>query len=144
MSTHKTRRCNKRKTRKSSTWVNMLSLLNMQDASCVLHQSNASNRSMYTQHWASCQKSERPLCIRNSHQLVRKNYMEPLHSEITGTSCLTESALSSCSRQRLIVMSFTDPCTPPDKLREERRGDGKRCLIIARIYNELCFIIYAK
>lgn len=93
--THKNPRCNTRKTRKSSTWVNMLSLLNMQDASCVLHQSNASNRSMYTQHWASCQKSERPLCIRNSHQLVRKNYTEPLHSEITGTSCLTMSAHAS-------------------------------------------------
>lgn len=139
MRTHKNPRCNTRKTRKSSTWVNMLSLLNMQDASCVLHQSNASNRSMYTQHWASCQKSERPLCIRNSHQLVRKNYTEPLHSEITRHILFD----SERSRQRLIVMSFTDPCTPPDKL----RGVGGwwwQNLIIARIYNELCFIMYAK
>lgn len=50
---------------------------------------------------------------------------------------------SEGSRQRLIVMSFTDPCTPPDKL----RGVGGwwwQNLIIARIYNELCFIMYAK
>lgn len=104
MRTHKNPRCNTRKTRKSSTWVNMLSLLNMQDASCVLHQSNASNRSMYTQHWASCQKSERPLCIRNSHQLVRKNYTEPLHSEITGTSCLTMSAHASVWLQWVLLI----------------------------------------